>query len=336
MLGDVKFHEHATVDRTVAEAWRRHYTRDFLGGATWRLAARLGYDVEKERAGAGWPPPSLVKLRPGSPDRPLFLVHPLSGELLLYRHLIHGLGPDQAVYGFQAQGFREGERPLERIEEMADLYVQSLLAFQPEGPYLLAGSSMGGLIAFEMARRLQGLGRAVALTALLDAPSPGRVAKDGDGEAEMDLLRYATGGRTTRSIGDLLQLTPDQRLELILEAGREAGGLAAGMELADLRRLVKILEANRRALRAYRPEPASVRATYVRAAEGVRADAVWRALALGGLEVHEVAGNHLSMHFPPHVESLAARLASCVEWAPVGTGARDAMPARASAALRLV
>ncbi len=322
MLGDVKFHEHKTVDRNVAEGWRRHYTRDFLGGVTWRLAARLGYDVEKERVGPGALPPSLVKLRPGSSPRPLYLVHPLSGELLLYRNLVQGLGPGQAVYGFQARGFLDGEPPLETIEKMADLYVESLLAFQPQGPYLLAGSSLGGLIAFEMARRLQGLGREVALAAMLDAPPPGRTAKDGPGEAELDVLRYATGGRTTRTLEDLARLTPDQRLELILAEGREAGGLTAGMELPELRRLVRILEANRKALRAYRPEPATVRATYVRAAEGVRADSAWEPLALGGLEVYEVSGSHLGMHFPPYVHALAARLASCLERA-AGEAAKE-------------
>ncbi|HKV11343.1 MAG TPA: sulfotransferase, partial [Thermoanaerobaculia bacterium] len=123
MLGDVKFHQHGRVERSVAESWRERYERDFLADGTWRLAARLGYDAERERVGVGRVPSSLVKLRPGSSRHPLFLVHPLSGELLLYRHLVHGLGGDQVVYGFQAQGFKAGEEPLESIEEMAGLYV---------------------------------------------------------------------------------------------------------------------------------------------------------------------------------------------------------------------
>ncbi|HSG41120.1 MAG TPA: thioesterase domain-containing protein, partial [Thermoanaerobaculia bacterium] len=314
MLGDVKFHEHGAVRAGVAERWRQAYTRDFLAGSTWSLASRLGYDVEKERVGVR-PPSCLSMLRPGTSGQPLFLVHPLSGELLLYRHLVGGLSADQAVYGFQAQGFLDGEQPLERIEDMADLYVEALLSFQPEGPYLLAGSSMGGLIAFEMARRLRALGREVALTVLIDAPTPGRVKDqdgDGEGEAELDVLRYATGGRTPVDLEELRVLQPDQRLELVLEKGREAGGFA-GMDLAGLRRLVRILEANRRAMRAYQPDPAEVQVTYIRASEGVRADAAWKPLALGGLEVSEVAGNHLGMHFPPHVGALAERLAASIE-----------------------
>ncbi|MFL6236787.1 MAG: amino acid adenylation domain-containing protein, partial [Thermoanaerobaculia bacterium] len=43
MLGDVKFHAHKTVDRSVAESWRERYERDFLGEPAWELAAALGY-----------------------------------------------------------------------------------------------------------------------------------------------------------------------------------------------------------------------------------------------------------------------------------------------------
>ncbi|MFL6236020.1 MAG: amino acid adenylation domain-containing protein, partial [Thermoanaerobaculia bacterium] len=71
MLGDVKFHEHKSVDRSTAESWRQHYTRDFLGDVTWRLASELGY--EDERTGAG-----LAPIEPGgwSEGEPLPLSSP--------------------------------------------------------------------------------------------------------------------------------------------------------------------------------------------------------------------------------------------------------------------
>ena len=43
MLGDVKFHQHKTIDPAVADAWRKHYTVDFLGDVTWQVAESLGY-----------------------------------------------------------------------------------------------------------------------------------------------------------------------------------------------------------------------------------------------------------------------------------------------------
>src|SRR5258708_14783093 len=58
---------------------------------------------------------------------------------------------------------------------MAEWYLLAVRRVQPKGPYLLGGWSFGGLVAFEMAQRLDALGETVALLALLDSgvPEPG-------------------------------------------------------------------------------------------------------------------------------------------------------------------
>jgi len=56
---------------------------------------------------------------------------------------------------------------------MAAQYVEEIISFQADGPFYLAGFSMGGLIAFEIARQLHRRGRAVALLALLDSTPVG-------------------------------------------------------------------------------------------------------------------------------------------------------------------
>jgi amino acid adenylation domain-containing protein len=260
-------------------------------------------------------PAVLVGLQPGGTQPPLFLVHPLSGELFLYRHLVAALGPDQPVYGFQAVGFAADEAPLATVEEMAAVYVGALRSFQPQGPYQLAGSSLGGLIAFEMARQLRSQGREVAFLALLDSPDPARFLRqeeDADGQAELSILQHVAQGAPGVSIEQLSVLHPEQRLRLILDQGRAAGILATSFGLPELRRLVRVVRANRAAVRAYEPRPFETHLFYVRAAEGLGDDAVWAGLALGGSEVLEVPGSHLSMHFPPHAEILAARLRECV------------------------
>jgi amino acid adenylation domain-containing protein/FkbH-like protein/non-ribosomal peptide synthase protein (TIGR01720 family)/FkbM family methyltransferase len=43
MIGDVKFHEHQGINANTADSWRQDYTVDFLGDATWQVAAALGY-----------------------------------------------------------------------------------------------------------------------------------------------------------------------------------------------------------------------------------------------------------------------------------------------------
>ncbi len=290
------------------------------------LAQFLGPLLEREVT----LPPSLVELQPRGSEPPLFLVHPLSGELLLYRYLVSGLGSDQPVYGFQARGFGDGLEPLSRVEDMADLYVESLLAFRPRGPYLLAGSSFGGLVAYEMARQLRCRGHEVALVALIDASAPrggGLESEGGDGKAELAIFHYITGGDPTMPLERLRTLAPEERLELILQRGREMGALASSFGLTELRWLVQVIAANQEAMRVYLPEPSDVRATYLRAAANESSQAgAWGAFALGGLEIQEVPGDHLSLHFPPHADEVAARLEACIRKA-LSTAGSDSPPA---------
>jgi aspartate racemase len=74
---------------------------------------------------------------------------------------------------------------------------------------------------------------------------------------------------------------------------------------------------HREALREYRLRPYPGRVTVFRAAERgvsrtVDAQMGWGELALGGVEVYEVPGDHASLVKEPHVQVLAARLSACL------------------------
>ena len=43
MLGDVKFHQHQTINPSTADSWQDYYKTDFLGDVTWQVAESLGY-----------------------------------------------------------------------------------------------------------------------------------------------------------------------------------------------------------------------------------------------------------------------------------------------------
>lgn len=113
-----------------------------------------------------WAP--LVPIRDGDPHAPLFLIHAVGGNVLNYRRLAASMPPGPPIYGLQALGLDGRTPPLTRVEDMAERYIKEIRTLQPVGPYYLAGGSMGGMIAYEMARQLLAGGERVALLALFD------------------------------------------------------------------------------------------------------------------------------------------------------------------------
>ncbi|WP_242609049.1 amino acid adenylation domain-containing protein [Actinomadura formosensis] len=116
---------------------------------------RLGFEV-------------LLPIRTSGTRPPVFFVHPAGGLAWGYLQFQRHLGPDQPIYGLQARAFTRTELP-GSIEEMAEDYLAQIRAVRPRGPYHLAGWSLGGLVAYEMAVRLQAAGERVGLLALIDA-----------------------------------------------------------------------------------------------------------------------------------------------------------------------
>ena len=116
-----------------------------------------------------WDP--LVMLQSGLPTRPpMFFVHGAFGDVLCYSDLAQALGPDQPCYVLQAIGLDGVREPLDCVEDMAAEYIQEIRDIQPTGPYCLAGFSIGGTIAFEMARQLVEAGEEVPILGVFDHP----------------------------------------------------------------------------------------------------------------------------------------------------------------------
>jgi amino acid adenylation domain-containing protein len=309
MLGDVKFHTHTGIDAKAADRWRQSRRQGELTAAAREIQAELARHSGRESDGPGTSiplPGCLVGLQRGGAKRPLFLVHPVFGDVHFYRHLARALDPERPVYGFQSIGLNGTGEPLSRLEDMADSYCKALQRVQPHGPYLLAGSSMGGVIAYEMAQRLVEAGEEVALLGLIDSwLLDGASPEAGREEAEFAILDYLTG---TAEDGDARRHLPlEERLAAI------------GPSRIEL--LSEIFVLNSRALRAYRPRPRTGSLVYFRALSNRPAERpqdVWDQLCGGRAEVHLVPGDHLSALLPPHVQILGERLEEAIERVEVG------------------
>src|ERR1700704_5136865 len=113
---------------------------------------------------------------------PLFLIHPVGGGVVAYHTLAKYLQADQPVYALQNLDCGGNEsRDFASIEDMASRYIELIKTVQPDGPYFLGGSSMGGAVAFEMAVQLKARGGRVSLVAMLDTPA--RITPHMDGQA---------------------------------------------------------------------------------------------------------------------------------------------------------
>ncbi len=127
-------------------------------------------------AGGGVRDTTLVELRAARGRQtaaPLFLLHGLGGSVMVMRDLARQIGGNRAVWGIEALGLDGSCAPLEDVHEMAKDAVRRIRAVAPNGPYLLAGYSFGGLVALEIARLLDGQGEKIGLLAMLDTfPHP--------------------------------------------------------------------------------------------------------------------------------------------------------------------
>ncbi|UDD63749.1 putative NRPS-like protein biosynthetic cluster [Aspergillus flavus] len=111
----------------------------------------------------------VVPLQLSGPKAPLWLVHPASGNVLIFTNLARAFH-ERPIYAFRSRGVQPGESLFATITEMADTYAAAMRRTQPSGPYAIAGYSLGSSIAFEIAKRLESAGEEVRFLGVLDGP----------------------------------------------------------------------------------------------------------------------------------------------------------------------
>ncbi len=273
------------------------------------------------RAGNTVSSSTLVILREGRRERPLFIAHSMSGTMLELWALAREMDCPCAVYGIQGRGLREGEVPNSSVEDMAADYIMQIRSVQPHGPYALAGYSMGGLIAFEIAQQLLQCGETVELVALLDTQL------DEQCLTFQDWLLHQ-GCRVELEFREIRARSWPQRAGYILvKAGHYADRLRlisgktpkhSSVDEQKLRGVLSLSPRQRRvilalrvAMAAYRPKTYSGRVTFLHASipnprwpDPLR---IWKGVCRE-LEVVDVPAGHSDLILPPSVRYVANTL----------------------------
>ncbi|GII05874.1 non-ribosomal peptide synthetase [Planobispora takensis] len=240
----------------------------------------------------------LLPLRATGDGAPLFCVHPGAGLGWPYSGLLRHLGPDRPVYAFQARVLSEPGYTAPSIEAMARDYLTHLRRVRPRGPYLLAGWSMGGLIAHAMAVELREAGEEVGLLAMLDA-YPGREAAPDERDVLPELLA-AIGYEGSGEIDDVVAFV------------RERGDRYAALDEQTLQAVYRNYRNGVKISQEYRPRRFDGDVLFVTAAHGREADsptaADWKPYVTGTIEDHTIACDHASMLNPGPIAEIAALL----------------------------
>jgi len=257
--------------------------------------------------------PPLVLLKDGSAEPPLFITHGLGGSVIDFFQVVKNIQTSHAIQGMQAKGTDGTEEPFDRIEDMAQFYLDAIRQVQPHGPYLLAGYSLGGLVTFEMAQRLTADGEKVALLAMLDS------------YPDIRYLSLAQRARlvtrlATRRATNAMKLPAGDALSLVIRPSRRRSlAPRVSYQPPDNVPLSPAMQRAREcaylALTRYQPRFYAGKIRFVRAAipTDFPADpaAVWAHLA-NEFEVETVPGDHLGI-MSTHYEKLAAAISRYVE-----------------------
>jgi polyketide synthase 13 len=164
-----------------------------------------------------------LRARPeGSKKVPVFVFHPAGGSTVVYEPLLNRLPPDTPMYGF--------ERVEGSIEERAKAYVPKLIQMHGDGPYVLVGWSLGGVLAYACAIGLKRLGCDVPFVGLIDAVRAGEEIPQTKDEIRRRWDRYARFAEKTFNVTipeipyeQLEQLDDEGQVKFVLEAIKQSG-----------------------------------------------------------------------------------------------------------------
>ena len=274
----------------------------------------------------------LVALRLRGCKPPLYCVPSAGADALEFRILTCHLADDQPVFAFQSPGLDGRSRCLRSVEQMAESYIDTMRLHQPHGPYYLCGNSFGGVVAFEMARRLVDQSEEVRFLGLLDSYG-GEYPKRRKSlplrkRLKLALLPFLPRSEWYSFALALFKSGFRQWMERWLV--RRMIALNELMKFRLLRCSVKlrglyIQEVCLAARRRYKLMPFSGRIDLFRAEHQPPSDLFeedpllgWSGMASCGIEVHQVPSRHgVHSREPTIAAVLAAKLAACLEQASV-------------------
>jgi len=252
---------------------------------------------------------SLVVLKERGNRHPIFLVHSNGGFLVLYTSLVRSMAKDQPIYGFQLSKLDD----MQTLEEIASDYIKELLEINPSGPYILIGFSAGGILAFEMSKQLNQLGKKVEFLGLLDTYP---ISYDFNAD-KSTLIREFIEQRFNLKKDELdiiNNLSEEEQYSYILELGKKNNFFTPDQGIDRVKHILKSFIKINLALKEYKITPIQNEIIFFKAIdEGDDPSMYWEELTKKNIQIIKVPGDHHSMIKPPNVDKLIKILIETID-----------------------
>jgi thioesterase domain-containing protein/acyl carrier protein len=287
---------------------------------------RLANTLRDANAVLEWQP--IVRMHRGGSGTPIFLLPGAGGNILYYYALARHLGQSRPVYGVQTTGLDGTTPPFTSIEEIARHNIEKIRGLH-RGPYVLAGHSFGGTVAFEMSQQLRAAGFEVGLLAIFDTPAP--VFRQVEEREDWDDARWLV--QIAREIEefldvdlsitheDLSPLSDEDRLDFVISRIQRTGWWVPGADRLQLRGHLQVYKTSFQIKYMARESVHPVPIVLFKANDAH--DAMtnpeltlllkeptwgWQRFSSDPVQVYEVPGDHLTMMSGLNVTTMAERL----------------------------
>nr|BDT29344.1 hypothetical protein BHI3_28100 [Bacteriovorax sp. HI3] len=244
---------------------------------------------------------SLVAIKSTGSKNPFFCFHGVGGNILNYVTLVPATKNERPLLALQSVGLDGVTPPLRSIEEMAKSYIREIKLVQPEGPYLLAGGSMGGMIALEAAIQLMKAGEKIDKLIMFDTFGP-----------NLDLRSYTSerGRPFLKRIKDAFQVRSKNLFNKFQAKIYRKLGLPVPLPIL----LIEIERKNYQAIWKYYPKERFKGDLYLVRSKleprGWYSDPVmgWKGIIDGEIKTFEITGTHENFIESPELVAVLKKL----------------------------
>ena len=285
------------------------------------ISTILDYDTVEKLAGGVCDPdsfkiPLLIPLRATGTKPPLYLFPGGLGDALNWRQLVPYMNENLPLYGIQAKQTNDSSIYGLNIDEAAERFLRAIRAFQPNGPYYLAGYSYGGVIAYETAKQISAIVEKVAFLGIVDTIPPGlqssRNFQSTYHGTFTDRVRLHIENMKNQPFSENVRYYSKNLLVRVAHNKFIRDSL-------PIKRLVAkdSKDGQKFAFRFYDPDQFCGPATLFRTSEVplyLKEEEIegWQKMVQNDFQIIAVPGNHSTVMIEPNICDLATKLAACI------------------------